>query len=198
MTVALKQGYTFLISMDGDGSHEPESLPEFMEALQEHDFVIGSRFLAGSMNAYQGYRKVLSHSANALLNWALSMNSTEFTTAYRGFRCDWLASFPFARIQGQSYNFFFQCLYWVRRYGARYAELPIQFHNRREGESKINAKEIMMGVLFLAKIISIHRFNLDLPEGGMAEGQSCGDCGSAYLEMLPKGETKCLVCGHRT
>jgi dolichol-phosphate mannosyltransferase len=196
MMVALEAGYEFLITMDGDGSHEPESLPQFMEMLKDHDFVIGSRFLAGSLNEYQGYRKVLSQGANSLLNFALGMNSTEFTTAYRAFRCDWLATFPFARIHGQGYNFFFQCLYWVRRYGARYGELPIQFHNRREGESKIDAKEICLGVLFLLKIIAIHLLGKPLPPGERVKGAACKSCGSPYLERRFSGQVTCLVCHH--
>ena len=195
MMYALEQNYAYLITMDGDGSHEPESLPAFMKLLEKADFVMGSRFLQGSLNEYEGYRNFLSCSANALLNRTLGMDSTEFTTAYRGFRCDWLKNFPFYKIQGQGYNFFFLCTYWVRRYGARYAELPIQFHNRREGESKINLKETLLGVLFLFKVILIHRCGFKLPAGQMNNSLNCLGCGKPYMEVLSKGKTKCLVCG---
>lgn len=196
MMYALEQGYEYLITMDGDGSHEPESLKDFRAKLNDSDFVIGSRFLAGSTNEYEGYRWVLSRGANAFLNIGLSMNSTEFTTAYRGFRCDWLRDFPFYQIQGQGYNFFFQCLYWVRRNGARYAELPIQFHNRREGESKINVKEIILGVLFLFKVILIHWLNLKLPTFEVDFAKKCGSCERPYMEYLGE-RSSCLVCGRQ-
>jgi dolichol-phosphate mannosyltransferase len=195
MMYSISHDYDFFISMDGDGSHEPESLPEFLRLLENADFVIGSRFLLGSLNEYEGYRNFLSCSANALLNRALGLDSTEFTTAYRGIRCEWLKTFPFYKIQGQGYNFFFQCLYWVRRYGARYAELPILFHNRREGESKINLMETLNGVWFLLRIILVHQLGLELPKGEMMPNQNCSQCGQAYLELLPSGEAKCLACG---
>ena len=195
MMYALFHEYQYLITMDGDGSHEPESLPDFRKALDSSDFVIGSRFLEGSLLAYEGYRGALSRGANFLLNNCLGMDSTEFTTAYRGFRCDWLRDFPFFKIQGQGYNFFFQCLYWVRRYGARYAELPIQFHNRREGESKINLKEILIGVLFLAKVIGVHLLSLKLPPVKMDFHEQCSSCCNPYLEMLNERMSRCLVCG---
>lgn len=42
---AVRKGYQYLIQMDGDGQHDPRFLPILRRKLQNHDFVIGSRFL---------------------------------------------------------------------------------------------------------------------------------------------------------
>ncbi len=46
---ALSRGYTYLIQMDADGQHDPNSLPLLLEPLRsgEADFVIGNRFHPG-------------------------------------------------------------------------------------------------------------------------------------------------------
>jgi glycosyltransferase involved in cell wall biosynthesis len=46
---ASENGYSHLISVDGDGQHDPYYIPEFINALQQHDLVSGDRFhdLAG-------------------------------------------------------------------------------------------------------------------------------------------------------
>ncbi len=39
--------YDTLITLDGDGQHNPNEIPRFLTALQTSDIVIGNRFLAG-------------------------------------------------------------------------------------------------------------------------------------------------------
>lgn len=43
---ATTKGYQYLIQVDGDGQHDLRFLPTICQKLQNHDFVIGSRFLA--------------------------------------------------------------------------------------------------------------------------------------------------------
>lgn len=38
------KGYSHLICLDGDGQHEPAYIPNFLEALKRHSFVVGNRF----------------------------------------------------------------------------------------------------------------------------------------------------------
>ncbi|MEI7499041.1 MAG: glycosyltransferase family 2 protein [Bacteroidota bacterium] len=41
---ALKNNYTHLIAIDGDGQHDPRYIPAFIQALQHYDLVSGDRF----------------------------------------------------------------------------------------------------------------------------------------------------------
>jgi len=41
---AISHGFTHIISLDGDGQHDPGYLPAFLEALCHFDFVSGARF----------------------------------------------------------------------------------------------------------------------------------------------------------
>ena len=44
---ALEHGADYVVEMDADFSHHPRYIPSFLEAIQETDMVIGSRFVAG-------------------------------------------------------------------------------------------------------------------------------------------------------
>src|SRR3990170_1095624 len=41
---ALKLNPEFVITLDSDGQHKPEQIPEFLKAVKDNDMVIGSRF----------------------------------------------------------------------------------------------------------------------------------------------------------
>ena len=47
---AKEEGYTNLITMDADLSHDPSKIPMFINELNFHSFVIGSRYIEGGRN----------------------------------------------------------------------------------------------------------------------------------------------------
>ena len=44
---AVKKNYDLLLQMDGDGQHDPETIPEFFKTVEsgQCDVLVGSRFL---------------------------------------------------------------------------------------------------------------------------------------------------------
>ena len=48
---ALERDYAAVIEMDADFSHAPSVLPRFLELLEHHDVVIGSRYIHGARHA---------------------------------------------------------------------------------------------------------------------------------------------------
>src|SRR5512139_3954930 len=44
---ALDHGYEFVFELDGDLSHNPDDIPMFLQAAQDADLVLGSRYLNG-------------------------------------------------------------------------------------------------------------------------------------------------------
>ncbi|MBM4399777.1 MAG: glycosyltransferase, partial [Candidatus Cloacimonetes bacterium] len=44
---ALSKDYDFIMEMDADFSHNPEDIPRLLEAAQDNDLVIGSRYCNG-------------------------------------------------------------------------------------------------------------------------------------------------------
>ena len=59
---AYDNGYSTLITMDCDFTHKPETIPEFLQQSDDHDIVIGSRFLhKESLREWNLYRKAFTH-----------------------------------------------------------------------------------------------------------------------------------------
>ena len=51
----------FVIVMDADLQHPPEVLPDIVKALENHDFVMGSRYIkGGSPGEWKLSRKIVS------------------------------------------------------------------------------------------------------------------------------------------
>ncbi|HEX9974920.1 MAG TPA: glycosyltransferase, partial [bacterium] len=44
---ALERDYDYVFEMDADFSHDPEEIPNFLEAIKTYDLVIGSRYKCG-------------------------------------------------------------------------------------------------------------------------------------------------------
>ena len=44
---ALERDYDLVFEMDADFSHDPDSIPAFLEAVENADLVVGSRYLNG-------------------------------------------------------------------------------------------------------------------------------------------------------
>ena len=82
---AIKNGYEKLITMDADLSHDPKEIPEFINLLDKHEFVIGSRYSKGGKCEMPLLRLSLSIIGNKIIKFILKINCSEFTTSYRGF-----------------------------------------------------------------------------------------------------------------
>ena len=140
---ALAEGYDALITMDADFSHDPSYLPEMVRQLEQAEFVIGSRYVAGGSCEYPLSRVILSRVANSLTRAILSVPVHETTTSYRGFRRSLLERMNIDAIHADGYSYFVESIYQVSRLakqdGARggMAEFPIRFVDRRAGTTKI-------------------------------------------------------------
>ncbi len=152
MVFAVQHGYDVLVTMDADHSHDPADIPRLIGKLAEADFVIGARYVSGGGCDYRGYRKVLSVSANAAAHLLLGIRLHEFTTSYRAFRVSALARVNFEKMHNQGYSFFMESVYRFHQSGLKLAEIPIYFHYRKAGSSKIPRLEIIRG---MAKLLHL-------------------------------------------
>ena len=80
---ARKQNAEIMITLDGDGQHNPEQIPALVSALTENnvDVVIGSRFLDNNTNS-PGYRKtgikIITSASNFGTNFKVSDSQSGF------------------------------------------------------------------------------------------------------------------------
>ncbi|MDA9702541.1 polyprenol monophosphomannose synthase [Candidatus Pelagibacter sp.] len=151
---AIDNGYTKLITMDADLSHDPKEIPVLINLLDKHEFVIGSRYMKGGKCEMQGLRLLMSIIGNKVIRLVLKLKCNEFTTSYRGFNIEKLQNFNLNIVKSKGYSFFMETVYRISQKGFKVQEIPINFKNRTKGQSKIPKIEIFRTLknLFLLKI----------------------------------------------
>lgn len=120
-------GYDWVITMDCDEQHEPESIPAFLaEAGTGHwDIISGSRYLdlADATGAPPADRRAINHTITEELNTRLGLGITD---AFCGFKAYRTAAVAPMRLTETGYAFPMQ--FWVRAAAARLrlTEIPVR------------------------------------------------------------------------
>lgn len=83
---ALRNGYDYLIHLDGDRQHSPREIPIFLSTLQrgEADLVVGSRFLGAYKYPLHWLRKAGMRIFSRFCSFILQEKITDPTSGFRG------------------------------------------------------------------------------------------------------------------
>lgn len=140
---ALDEGFDRVVTMDCDLSHDPAALPALLAAADTYDLVIGSRYVAGGgVDDWPWHRRALSAFANRYTRALLGLSTRDCTSGYRVYGRRLLERVEPFDIRSSGYSFLEEMAYRVHRAGLRIGEVPIVFHGRLHGTSKINRSEI--------------------------------------------------------
>jgi dolichol-phosphate mannosyltransferase len=144
---ALERGYEFVLEMDADFSHDPKFLPLFIEASQQADLVIGSRYKQGvNVINWPISRLLLSLGANQYARMITGLPISDSTGGFKCFRREVLAAIDFSRVRSNGYAFQIEMSYRAWRQGFRIVEIPIVFTDRVEGQSKMSKRIVREAV----------------------------------------------------
>ena len=186
---AIHHGYDALVTMDGDHSHDPADIPRLLARLREDvDIVIGSRYTQGGACDYTGYRLRVSQAANISARQLLRIPLSEFTTSFRAFRVNALNRIDFDTLMVGGYSFFLTVIVQAHLHGLRLAEVPIHFHERNAGVSKIPPLEVFRGIANLLRLgVVCHLKRPSLDHRNL--DRACDVCGCAY-SVMPMGKSQ--------
>jgi dolichol-phosphate mannosyltransferase len=139
---ALNQVAQIVVQMDADFSHPPEKVVELVDALQNCDVAIGSRYIAGGKldDRWPLWRKALSTFGNTYARTILGMSVCDVTAGFRAWRRDTLLAMPLNQVRSNGYAFQVEMAYVASRLGFKLCEIPIFFADRRWGQSKMSTK----------------------------------------------------------
>ncbi|HWP47969.1 MAG TPA: polyprenol monophosphomannose synthase [Candidatus Limnocylindrales bacterium] len=138
---ALSQGAEYIFEMDADFSHDPSYLPQFLEAIQDSDLVIGSRYINGiRVEGWRFRRLLMSKLANMYASYIMVQPIWDFTSGFRCYRRAVLERINFDEIHSDGYAFQIEMVYHVLKNGFKVKEIPILFRERKHGYSKISRK----------------------------------------------------------
>lgn len=149
---AMEHGFSWAITMDADGQHEPAYLPIFLERIREEvDIVSGSRYLRPDL-AYGPVpedRRWVNQIVTALLRGVTGYNITD---AFCGFRALRLAPIPELELTQDGYGFPVE--FWIKaaHKGLRVEEVavPLIYHDFDKGVGRYPPRERLAHYLEVA------------------------------------------------
>ena len=138
---AIEHGYDVVFEMDADFSHGPRYLPQFLQAAESADLVIGPRYSAGGGTPnWQPIRRFSGGGGNMFARTMLGIPIHDCTGGYHCYSVASLASLNLDTISAQGYAFQVELAYNIWKSGYRWCEAPIIFEDRRVGKSKMSRK----------------------------------------------------------
>jgi len=137
---ALAHGAGAVVEMDCDFSHDPAAVPALLAALADGaDVALGSRYVAGGrVENWSAWRRAVSRGGCLYAQAVLRVPVRDLTGGFKAFRAEALHAIDYGSARAKGYAFQVELTYRALRAGLRVAELPIVFHERREGESKMS------------------------------------------------------------
>ena len=131
----------YVFEMDADFSHDPQAIPQFLEAAKTSDLVIGSRYLKGiTVVNWPLSRLILSYGANKYTNIVTGLPIRDATGGFKCFHREVLEALPLDTIRSEGYSFQIEVNYICWKKGFRIVEIPILFVDRRVGISKMSKR----------------------------------------------------------
>ncbi len=135
----------YIFQMDADFQHDPSDIPHFLKATEKgYEFIIGSRYIpGGDCPNWEFKRKLYSWLANVgarLLAGIKGIN--DCTSGYRCIKADFLKNLHIEQLKSNGYAFQLTLLHAATKKKLRILEIPILFHSRKKGISKLGNKDI--------------------------------------------------------
>jgi dolichol-phosphate mannosyltransferase len=119
-----------------------------MEAIENADVVLGSRYLEGRVTVVNWpiARLLLSYFANVYARVVTGLPVADSTSGFKAFRREVLEAIPLDRVESEGYAFQIEITMRAWRKGFEIVEVPIVFVDRTSGQSKMSRRIIREAV----------------------------------------------------
>ena len=139
---ALRAGFAkakgdIIVTIDSDGSHWPEELPEVLAPVlaNEADMVIGSRYMDHKKVAARKLNAFGVHIFNYLIQTLTGVDITDSQSGYRAMKREVLEG---QNLKSGEYEIESEMLVKTAKAGFRVSEVPITFEQRTYGRSGVD------------------------------------------------------------
>jgi len=133
---AVDPEFDYVIVMDADGSHRPETIPRLLEAAGHCDVAIASRYTPGGSTANGPVLTVMSRALNLGYRIVLGLECSDISTNFKLYR---RADLQAITLQCQAFDIVEEILFRLRKLHNNQlviAEIPDHFAQRNFGETK--------------------------------------------------------------
>ena len=143
-----------IITMDADFSHDPQTIPLFLDAIKNGaEIVVGSRYIKDGMSVnWPLHRLLLSKWGNRYTAFMLKIKVRDCTTGFRAFTTNAIKKINILKTISEGYAFGTETLFRASRLSdCQIVEVPIIFHDRKYGKSKMNGRIIRESMLLVTR-----------------------------------------------
>jgi dolichol-phosphate mannosyltransferase len=138
---ALGAGAELIVEMDADFSHDPKYLPSLLEAANDADLVLGSRYVpGGGVRDWGLLRRLISRGGGIYARTILGIDVKDLTGGFKCIRRTVLEAIDLQSVRAEGYVFQIEVTYRAILAGFTVREVPIVFTDRTEGTSKMSTR----------------------------------------------------------
>ena len=152
---ALERGAELVVEMDCDFSHDPRDVPRLLEAAENADLVLGSRYVpGGGVENWGLVRRAVSAGGSLYARVLLGVPVRDLTGGFKCFRRAVLEAIDLEAVHSKGYAFQIELTYRALRRGFRVREVPIRFVDREVGGSKMS-KAIVLEAIWKVPLLRL-------------------------------------------
>jgi dolichol-phosphate mannosyltransferase len=151
-----KKKYKIIISMDGDGTHNPKYITNLLKKSKYYDIITTTRFKKKkSLKDWPVWRIILTNLRHIIL---VNLLKLEFDAsgAFRLINSAKVKLRHLLEAKNNSYSFFWESLFILKYSKYSICEIPISLNARKSGNSKMTTMDIL-GALFYLVIFFFKR-----------------------------------------
>jgi dolichol-phosphate mannosyltransferase len=129
---AHRLGYEYVLFMDSDLTNPPEHIAHFLPAIDRGaDVIKGCRYgFGGRVVGVPFWRYIISRVGNLLVTPLFAVGVRDSTNGFRCIRTEVFLSLPYTE---RGFASIMEELYWAKRLGCTFANVPTALYNRSEG-----------------------------------------------------------------
>src|SRR5262245_44457674 len=124
MRFAIQHNYDLFLNLDADFSHPPRFIPALLAGMDDHDVMIGSRYVPGGgvEGEFNLKRKFMSTGINLYARLLLGLRTKDNSGSYRCYRVAKLAQIDLDQVRSRGYSFQEEILDWCKTVACRSSE----------------------------------------------------------------------------
>lgn len=148
--LAKKAGADVIVTLDGDGQHEPKDIPTLIEPILNDrcDVVLGSRFVEAQDIPI--LKRFYNRAANLLTTLLYGIRVSD---SQSGFRAYSRYAADLINTKGDKYEFESEVIHEITRHSLRYEERPITVYYTEYSQSKPMRQTFIRGVQTVYKML---------------------------------------------
>lgn len=149
----LENNFQKIVQMDCDFSHDPKEVALLLNGLKDNDLCIGSRYIDGlRVINWPIKRLFISLLAGVYIKLITGLPFKDCSGGFKAIKASVLRQIDLSKIISRGYIFQAEVNYkaWIHHF--RIKEIPIIFHERKLGYSKLEKHVVIEGMITLLKV----------------------------------------------